>query len=137
MFWFEQYINRPWAEIPNPPESFTCGELVRFILHQHCGLEIPPIIANAASRKDSVRAMQDVGRYDLVLLPEYGKRQEFDVVYFVRAVKRDHVGIAVQGREGLKILHCQQGVGVTVDTPGELKGLGVRRLEWFRHKTLV
>lgn len=133
--WWEAYMGKPWKAVPNPPDSYTCGELVREILRERCGIETPEVLANAAVLRECVRAMQP-DRYGLRPLCPDEKPEEYDVVFMIRATREDHVGIAVETGEGLMILHCQQGVGVTWDSPAELLGTGVRRMSWYRHRAL-
>ena len=54
----------------------------------------------------------------------------------MRNRKRDHMGIAVMGVEGMRVLHCQRGAGVTHDSAADLLASGYRSLEWLRHKDL-
>ena len=133
MHWFEAHIGAPWAAVPNPPESFTCGELVRHIMLERHGIHMPEILANAAVLRECVKAMDDPGRYGIYPLREGESPREYDIAYLVRATRQDHVGIAVDTSEGLRLLHCQQGVGVTLDSPAELVGSGYRRINWYRH----
>ena len=133
--WWEVYMGKPWRAVPNPPESYTCGELVREILHERCGIETPEVLANAAVLRECVQAMQPA-RYVLRPLVFSECPQEYVVAFLVRATKEDHVGIAVETGEGLRILHCQQGVGVTWDSPAELLGAGVRHINWYRHTAI-
>ena len=133
--WWEKYMGKPWKAVPNPPESYTCGELVRCILHERCGIETPEVLANAAVLRECVRAMQPE-RYGLQPLQPDESPQEYDVAFMVRSTKEDHVGIAIDTSEGLMILHCRQGVGVTWDSPAEILGTGVRGINWYRHKAL-
>ena len=62
--WWERYMGKPWAAVPEPPQSYTCGELVRAILRERCGIETPEVLANAAVLRECVAAMQP-DRYGL------------------------------------------------------------------------
>lgn len=134
MIWWEKYIGRPWRANPEPPESYNCGELVREVLRERAGIETPDIIANAAVLRECVKAMLP-SRYGLRPLRNE-EPKELDVAFMVRASREDHVGIGINTDDGLKILHCQQGAGVTWDSPAELLGMGVRRINWYRHEDL-
>lgn len=135
MKWWEKYVGRPWKANPEPPESYNCGELVRAVLLERAGIDTPAIGVNAAVLRDCVGAMLP-SRYGLRPLKKEEDPRELDVAFMVRALREDHVGIAVMSGDGLKILHCQQGAGVTWDSPAELSGRGVRRINWYRHEEL-
>ena len=137
MYWFEEYIGKPWEAVPNPPHSFTCGELCRWILRERYGLDVPEILADTHSLKDCVRNLSNPGHYGFAPLSEDASPREGDIAYFVYGTRLSHVGMAVESTEGLKILHCVQRIGVTYDSPAELFGLGVRRFYWYRHKEMM
>ena len=133
--WWERYMGKPWAAVPEPPQSYTCGELVRAVLRERCGIETPEVLANAAVLRECVAAMQP-DRYGLRPLLAGEQPREYDVAFMMRASMQDHVGIGVTMPDGLVILHCQQGAGVTWDSPAELLGTGYRRICWYRHRAL-
>lgn len=133
MDWFEEYIGLPWSRIPNPPHSFSCGELVRHIHRVRLGIDMPDILADPGNLRQCIRDLCNPERYGLRPLGQEDERREYDVVYCLRVNRQDHVGIAVSTGEGLCILHCQQDSGVTLNKPAEMFGTGVRRLEWYRH----
>jgi hypothetical protein len=133
--WWENYLHKPWAAIPNPPHSYTCGELGRCVLREQLGIEVPPIFADPRILRQCVHNMEDPTFYDLV--PVEGQPREFDIAYAIRATRRDHVGIGAQTVEGLLILHCIRGAGVTLQSPAEMLGTGFRKIEWYRHERLV
>lgn len=134
MTWFDAYMGKPWSAVPHPPQSFTCGELVRYVLRQHCGIDMPCILANAAHLRECLRDLGQPARYGLYPLPAGAAPQEYDVAYMLRSTRQDHVGLAVMTADGLMILHCQQNSGVVLDNPAELMGTGLRRIAWYRHK---
>jgi cell wall-associated NlpC family hydrolase len=132
--WYEKYLGKPWVAVPNPPESYTCGELVRAVYRDRLGIYMAAILADPMCLRECVQAMTP-DRYGLRPLTQEEHPQEYDVVFFRRAKREDHVGIAVQTADGLMIMHCQQYAGVTLDSPAELLGMGMARsLHWFRHK---
>ena len=136
MRWFEEYIGLPWAAVPDPPRSFSCGELVRHIMRERLGIVMPEILANAAVLRQCLRDLAAPDRYGLCPLNATDAHREYDVAYMIRATRQDHVGIAVNTPEGLMVLHCIQGAGVVLDNPAELLGMGVRRINWYRHNLL-
>ena len=132
--WWEEYIGKPWAAAPAPPRSFNCGELGRYVLRERLGLDTAPVYADAGILRHCVDNLAHPELY--ALLPATGELQPYDFAFCVRVKRRDHMGVAVLTSEGLKILHCQQGVGVTLDSPAELLAVGYRAIEWFRHKAV-
>ncbi|SBV91619.1 conserved hypothetical protein [uncultured Desulfovibrio sp.] len=134
--WYEQYVGKPWKGIPNPPDSYTCGELARAVLRDQCGIDAPEILADAFSLRSCINAMRNPGYYGLRPLAPTEQPQQFDVVFLLRTTMQDHVGIAVDSLDGLMIMHCQQGPGVTMGSIAELHGLGFRHMLWHRHVAL-
>ncbi len=135
MRWWEEYIGRPWARVPEPPRSFTCGELVRHVMRERLGVEMLPVYADPGILRQCV---DNLARPELYgLNPVSGQPRPYDFMFMSRAGRRDHVGIAVTGPLGLVVLHCRQGAGVVYDSPAQLRGQGFRVLEWFRHEQLT
>ena len=132
MDWFATYIGKPWQAVPDPPHSYTCGELVRAVYRNRLGIDSPAILADALDTRSCIRAMRPE-RYGLRPLLADERPQEYDVVFLMRASMQDHVGLAVQTMDGLMVLHCQQCVGVTLDSVAELRGIGFRHMAWYRH----
>ena len=133
MHWFEQYIGKPWSRLPEPPHSFTCGELVRHIYKDRLNVETPIIYADPARLAQCIRNLEEPEAYGFHAFS--CPVRPFDIAYLLRRVKRDHVGLVVRTGEGLMILHCLQGVGVVLETEAEIMGsTGARRIEWRRHQ---
>lgn len=129
--WWEQYEGKPWRATPHPPDSYTCGELVRCALHEHFGIFVPFITADASRLRECVK---DIDRPDYFgFAPFSGPIREFDVAFFRRGTKRDHVGLAAATGQGMMIVHCQQGAGVIVQRLSEMLSCGFRSVEWRRH----
>ncbi|MDR2892970.1 MAG: hypothetical protein LBV80_07800 [Deltaproteobacteria bacterium] len=134
MYWWESLLGRPWERVPNPPQSFTCGELVRYLMKEHLGIEMLPVYADAGVLRECVDNLNQPEMYGLEPVAADDKIQPFDIAFLARCKRFDHVGLAVPGPLGVMVMHCQQGIGVVCDTTAELNGAGFRRLEWFRHK---
>ena len=131
--WFEHYIGKPWKAVPNPPASFTCGELVRHIYATRLGIDTPLVYADPSRLDQCVANLEQPEAYGFY--PFDGPPRPFDVAYLLRGSYRDHVGIAVRTVEGLMILHCMQVLGVLLERPAEIFGTArARRIEWRRHK---
>lgn len=129
-------MGKQWAAAPDNVNTFNCGELVRAVYRRQHQIDMACIEANAALLRECVRAMQPA-RFGLHPLAAGESPREFDVVFLMRAMREDHVGIAARTCEGLRVLHCQQGVGVTMDSPAELVAMGFKYLRWYRHEELT
>lgn len=134
--WYEKYIGKPWEGVPNPPHSYTCGELARAVLREQCGIEAPEIVVDAFNRRSCINAMRNPQYYGLRPLGTNEQPQQYDIVYLLRSTMQDHVGITVDTVDGLMVMHCQQGCGVTMDSVAELHGIGFRHMLWHRHTAL-
>jgi hypothetical protein len=132
--WWQEYIGRPWAAVPDPPRTFTCGELGRWILKERLGVDTVPVYADPNVLRQCVSNLDHPEMYSLYPVPDAPR--PFDFAFLIRVKYRDHLGIAVKTGEGLRILHCQQGIGVTLDSSAELLSLGYRRIDWFRHRAV-
>ena len=126
MRWHEQYLGRPWAHSPKPPESFNCGELLRFIYRERFGIETPLIVADTLDLRSCIKDIREIGRYwnfQRVDMP-----RDFDIAVMSRSVEADHVGICVGG----DILHCRPKVGVFLDDVFTLRNMGWRGIQYIR-----
>lgn len=134
--WWEQYIGKPWADKPDPPHSFSCGELVRYILNGKFDLDIPPIQADPSKLRECLVDLAQPEAFGF--MPFLGPPRPYDVVYLMRRVRRDHVALCVNSRQGLAFLHCIQGQGVVCESEFEMKATtGSSFMEWRRHKDIT
>lgn len=135
MWWFEQYLGKPFDKPADPPRSFNCGILGQYILKAHCGIETPLIYADSDDIRQCFDNLADPSYYDLY--PFEGPIREFDIAFMMRRVRRDHLGVAVRTSDGMQILHCMKRVGVILQTPTEVMATtGARLIEWVRHREL-
>lgn len=132
--WWEDFVGKPWVAIPEPPNSFNCGELVRYTFNHIHGVDSHVILGSATMQRDCVSAMQSPAMYGLRPCTPDETPQEFDVAFLQQGIFKSHVGVAIQTSEGLMVMHCIEGIGVTMDSPTEILGQGWRRLTWYRHK---
>lgn len=132
--WYMSYLDKPWAAVPHPPQSYTCGELIRGVHIDLFGLDSPPIaVDDATDHRDCIAAMQPE-IYGLRLLAAHERPRTFDVVFFARAGRADHVGIVCESTDGMLALHCVQRMGVRLDGLDDLRGAwGFRRFIYWRH----
>lgn len=135
--WWLEYLGKPWAANPCPPESYNCGELVRSVYRDFTGIDSPAIpVENANDRYDCIKAMQPE-LFNLFPLCECEKICSLDVAFMGRKNQLAHCGIAVETVEGIKILHCPQAAsGVVLDEPLFLKMAGFPVIRYFRHANL-
>lgn len=137
MFWYEELVGKPWAAHANPPESFNCGELIRYVHKLRFGINTNPILADGSKIRECVKNMSMPEFYDLVPC-DYSVRRPFDIALLMRFVRRDHIAVLVQTPQGLQFLHCVQGAGVILETQFEMEtSTGCRFIEWFRHKDVT
>ena len=133
MRWHEQYLGKPWAHNPNPPDSFNCGELLRYIYRAHFGYDAPVLLADTNMLRSCIEDVQRIERYHpgmcRVELP-----QDFDLAVLARveAGYADHVGLFCGG----DILHCRPKVGVFLDDAFTLAAFGWKHISYYRPEGL-
>ena len=134
MEWYEEFIGKPWEGVPNPPESFTCGELLRYIYREKFGIDIVPIpVADASSLRDAVQAMQP-DYFGLEELPEGERTLDYDAVFMARRNLLDHCGMVVNTSDGVMILHCANPDGTILSSITELEAQqGYTSFKFYRH----
>lgn len=135
-YWHEKYIGKPWVSTPNPPESFNCGELLRYVHRHELGIETTAIEADAAVLSQCVANMRPE-IFGLVPLADNAQLKDFDCAFFARSKYEDHCGICVMTLDGPLILHCVQGAGVVLENESEAKARGFKGITWYRHRARV
>ena len=131
--WHEKYLGLPWAGVPEPPRSHTCGTLVLCELEAAYGFRTLPVpVPDARVLRDCIRAMADPSRYAVERVPEGAEIRDRDVAFMSRRRWMDHAGLAVVLPEGLRILHCSPHGGVQLSTLGELRAQGYTRIDFWR-----
>lgn len=135
--WWLRYLGKPWNALPNPPHSYTCGELVRAVHRDFAGIDSPAIpVTDAQSRLACARAMQPEF-FGLEPLGENVPPRSLDVAFLGRRSYLGHCGIVVETSEGLRILHCPEAAcGVCLDSLAELRLSGFPLVRFFRHRDL-
>lgn len=129
MQWYEKYLGKPWACIPEPPYSYNCGELVRAVYMNELAIDSPAIAADPENYRSVVRDCRDLERYG-PFAPVDNTPREFDLVELYKGSLPDHVGVWT----GRGILHCVRGAGVVHETLTELFGAGFRKFIYNRHE---
>lgn len=135
--WWLDYLGKPWAAAPTPPASYNCGELVRAVHRDLCGIDSPAIpVTDAGSRLQCIRAMRPE-LFGLESLAEGEAPRALDVVFMGRRACLAHCGMAVETGEGLRVLHCPEtACGVALDSLLELRFSGFPQIRWFRHRDM-
>ncbi len=130
--WHEEFLGRPWSGRPEPPSSFSCGELIRYVYRRDFGHECLPIpVPDARSLPDCLRAMRP-GYFGLVPVPA-GQERNRDAVFLSRRRFMDHCGLLVVLPDGSRrVLHCAPRGGVQLASFGELKALGYTSWTFWR-----
>ncbi|WP_034619250.1 hypothetical protein [Oleidesulfovibrio alaskensis] len=129
--WAEELIGKPWARKPNPPVTYNCGELVRYIYKTRLGIDSPAIVADPANLRAVLGDVRNLARYGEFAVVEAPR--EYDVVWMFRRSDPDHIGVYVETADGGMVLHCLRGFGVVLDSPFELRAQGWKALQYMRH----
>ena len=132
MKWHEEYLGKPWQANPNPPESFNCGELLRYVYKKHFDYDAPILLADALDLRSCVRDVQNIQRY-YSNMKKVTRAQDFDLAVLWRGIIPDHVGLYAAG----SILHCRPNVGVFLDDAFTIESFGWRKIEYYRPEGLT
>ena len=127
MHWHEQYLGKPWKSPADPPNSFNCGDFVRWVFKERFGYDAPILLANTEDLRSCIRDIRGIGRY-ADFEPVTGEPQDFDIALMARGTEEDHIGVCV----GSDILHCRPGVGVFLDDVFTLRNMGWRKIRFIR-----
>jgi len=130
--WHEQYLGKPWKQTPDPPNSFNCGDFVRWIFKEHFGYDAPVLLADTGDLRSCIRDIRGIARY-ANFSPVTGEPQDFDLALMARGAEEDHIGVCV----GSDILHCRPKVGVFLDDVFTLRTMGWRGIRYIRPLGLV
>jgi cell wall-associated NlpC family hydrolase len=97
--WAADLVGREWT-----PE-FNCWALVREVIRRKLGIEMPELAAG-------IPAIVVAGNWHIAKPPA----KEFDLVVAHDLKRKRHVGVLVEWREGLQMLHNVEGEGVIRQT---------------------
>lgn len=125
MSWYEKYLGKPWASPADPPQSFNCGDLARWVYQHELGLDTPEIHIGCESFKGYVREVESYFSRGGFVPVTY--RAEFDIVKMSLGKRPCHIGIYT----GQGVLHCLDGIGVTHESLFDLKSQ--YKMEFMRH----
>lgn len=136
--WLYKYLGKPWQAVPTPPESYNCGELVRAVYSNECGIELPAIlIDDARNRRQCIEAMQP-DSFGFLPLSLVGNHRDFDLILLGRKNQLSHCGLIVNTHEGERVLHCPDAAcGVCLDSFLELKFAGFPLMSIYRHRNFI
>ncbi len=134
--WHEEWLGKPWAGTPEPPETFNCGEFIRYVYRRDLGHECLPVpVPDARNLHDCLKAMQP-DYFGLV--PAEEPLQDRDAVFMSRGRFMDHCGLLVLLPDGEeRILHCSQRGGVQLSSFLEMRQQGYTSFSFWRSPKAV
>lgn len=127
--WTAKYIGKPWRVNPNPPQSFNCGELVRYVYKHELGIFSPPLIADVNKVRECIRDIRSLKRYANFV--QVFDKEAFDVAVFDMRGLSMHIGLYVPDD---LVMHADEEAGcVVIDDVAAIKSLGYD-IKWYRIK---
>ena len=129
MHWAEELIGRPYLAGGQGPDAFDCWGLVRWVMAQRFGRELPAIPLDAADLRAVLAAFRDHPerqRWQLVSVPVEG-----DCVLMRQSRHPVHVGVWLDVDEG-GVLHAVSGNGVVFQRVRDLLTSGWRIEGFYR-----
>lgn len=128
--WASEYIGKPWVSGGTGPDEFDCFGLVRHVLNQHYGIDVPNVgvYANQHQASNLLRSSPELSKWTRVNNPEDGA-----IVMMARSRVPVHIGLCITANGQLGILHCAQPVGVLFQSPTGLKSSGFGLLTYYRY----
>lgn len=129
--WAAKYVGKQWDALGDGESTFNCWTFVQHVQRSHYGRELPDVAINAAENLAVARACietsQDTAAWQQVATPRDG-----DCVLMARSRNPVHVGVWVQAGAKAGVLHCARGLGVTHQTPLDLRTASWGRLTYYR-----
>ncbi|ODN68543.1 NlpC/P60 family protein [Methylobrevis pamukkalensis] len=134
--WSESYIGLPFAEKGRTREGLDCWGLVRLVLAEQCGIELPGYDADYACVAEVREIAAALGKAQasadwLPVLP--GSERVFDVALFRRGRLEGHVGVIV---ERGRVLHVARGRAAAIERLSAAHLVSVH-VGTFRHAGLA
>lgn len=123
--WYEKYIGTPWASPANPPKTFNCGDLARYVYKNELGLDTAEIHIGCHNFKSHVREVESY--FDRAGFIQVQEKEPFDIVRMYLGKRACHIGIYT----GKGVLHSLEGTGVIHESIFDLKS--TYRMEFMRH----
>lgn len=129
MHWAAKYVGLPYRIGATGPNDFDCWGLVRTVLRERLGLELPQVSIGAAVNASAMREIAAGQGWGAIAEAP----KEYDVL-LMRSALGKHVTIAVQANGSLMYLHAEQGCGVSLVRNIEDFGkLGYTNIEVWRY----
>lgn len=132
--WASRYIGMPYCLGADGSSSHDCWSLVRCVMADQYGIDVPVINLMDDSLLKQVRAFEaheERGKWLSVSEP-----QEGDCVLLSHATHPHHAGIWIEADEA-GVLHAlgegQSGIGVVFTAQHALRWQGWGHLEFYRH----
>ena len=110
MSWTEPYIGIPYKPHGRGLDGWDCYGLVRHVLSEHSGDQVPDYVYDESNTMSELAAMFDANLYLWQEIPE-SLAAEFDVVLLEIAGCASHCGVYL-GKG--KMLHCLEGCETSI-----------------------
>jgi cell wall-associated NlpC family hydrolase len=130
--WPYKYVGLKWVAYATGPDEFDCWGLVHHCLNEYFGVVVNRFEDVRTDDKASINmaAWTTIGHGDWV---KCEVPQDGDVVLMSRKSVFHHVGIHVDG----KVLHSRDGSDACIERERDLRLIGFKRIEYFRHVSLI
>ena len=120
MVWQNKYERVPFKEKGRDLSGCDCWGLVRIILKEECGIDVPSYVEayETTNDRDTLNALisDESGQY-WQEIPK-GQEKPFDVVVLKMRGVPMHVGIVIGAG---KMIHCARGVGTAIERYRSIK----------------
>ncbi len=135
MHWSVNYLGRPFQSGADGPDAYDCWGLVRAVLRDRAGIEVPKApVSDATNAREVAREFarsQLYADWREIDTPE----RELDVTLMAEGRYPVHVGLWIPVGRG-RVLHAVEAGGVVCVDLTSLSMAGYRVLGWYRHAHL-
>jgi hypothetical protein len=135
--WYEQYVGKPWAGRPTPPDSYNCAVLVTSVYKDILGIDLLNIENDGEKQYECLKtfkkAVENHLMFGLKPISQNEAHNDFDIVFLARNNFDDHCGVLVNTSDGVLCLHCLQSAGVVLEDNTTVWGRGFNKSKIFRH----
>lgn len=137
--WATALIGKPWRLRAEGPDEFDCWGLVRWIMLNQYGIQMPEVDIDVRdTRPEQWRMLRELVQRSGWFTVEYPAQGD---VVLMRCTREPHVGVMVRADGKLGVLHAHglvvDGVhtgSVKFDVIDSLKRIGYGHFEFWRHE---
>lgn len=134
LHWATWYIGKPWRSGADGPNAYDCWGLVRAVLRDRAGIDLPAILHGVDDHREIIADF--AGHAELRnWIAVDGPRRDLDALLMAQARHPVHVGIWIAADHG-RVLHAPRPMVVAQDIVS-LGRHGYRVTATYRHKALV